>query len=329
MTDETQDSPQERGGKMRAESMTKEARSALATVAAAARWGHPKATHEGILGIGEIPCYVLKDGRRLLSRKGLLAALGMREGSNPKKGGDRLANFAAGKGINPFVSADLAAMIREPIPFTTTRGTAAFGFKAEALVGLCESILAARRAGALQPQQQHIAAQAEILVSGLARVGIVALVDEATGYQADRAKDALAKILEAFVVEEMRKWVKTFPTDYYKEMFRLRGWAFPPKDINAKPPLVGTLTNNLVYARLAPGVLDELKRVTPRDEAGRHKHKLHQHLTDDVGVQKLREHLTGLIYLMKANTKWSSFLNQLDLAMPKRNGNFALDLGDA
>jgi len=32
-------------------------------------------------------------------------------------------------------------------------------------------------------QQKHIAAQAEIIMRGLATVGIIALVDEATGYQ--------------------------------------------------------------------------------------------------------------------------------------------------
>jgi len=82
-------------------------------------------------------------------------------------------------------------------------------------------------AGKLHHQQEHIAEQREILVRGFARVGIIALVDEATGYQEDRARDALAKILEAFIAKELRKWISTFPIDYYKELFRLRGWRFP------------------------------------------------------------------------------------------------------
>lgn len=37
------------------------------------------------------------------------------------------------------------------------------------------------------------------------------------GDQDLRARDALAKILEAFVAKEIRKWVKTFPVEFYKE----------------------------------------------------------------------------------------------------------------
>ena len=64
----------------------------------------------------------------------------------------------------------------------------------------------------LQKQQEHVAKQAEILVRGFARIGIIALVDEATGYQRDREKDALAKILQAWVAKEIQAWVQTFPS---------------------------------------------------------------------------------------------------------------------
>jgi hypothetical protein len=39
------------------------------------------------------------------------------------------------------------------------------------------------------------------LLRGFARVGIIALVDEATGFQRDRTKDALSKILEAYIAK--------------------------------------------------------------------------------------------------------------------------------
>jgi len=53
---------------------------------------------------------------------------------------------------------------------------------------LCETVLQARKDGKLQSQQMHIAEQCEILVRGFARVGIIALVDEATGYQDYRSR---------------------------------------------------------------------------------------------------------------------------------------------
>jgi hypothetical protein len=144
--------------------------------------------------------------------------------------------------------------------------------------------------GVLKPSQVHIAAKAELIIRGLAHVGIIALVDEATGYQDDRDRRALAKILEAFVQKELKPWVHTFPADYYRELYRLRGLAYPPKG-NKMPRYFGVLTNNIVYERLAPGVLAELRRITPRDDKGRLKDHLHRRLTDDVGHPKLLQHL--------------------------------------
>lgn len=95
-----------------------------------------------------------------------------------------------------------------PIRFRApTGGVVATGYDATILPNICDAVLAARDAGALRTDQLHIAKQCEILVRGLARVGIIALVDEATGYQRDRTKDALAKILEAFIDKELQPWV--------------------------------------------------------------------------------------------------------------------------
>jgi hypothetical protein len=129
-----------------------------------------------------------------------------------------------------------------------------------------------------------IAAQAEVLIRGLARVGIIALVDEATGY----------------VAKELRPWVHTFPADYYRELFRLRGKTYPPIK-NQMPRYFGKLTNDIVYARLAPGVLEELRRTTPQDEKGRLKTHLHRRLTDDddVGHPKLLQRLGSVVTLMR------------------------------
>src|SRR5262249_45763036 len=147
------------------------------------------------------------------------------------------------------------------IEFRTPQGTRALGYEATVLADICDAVLEARKAHALTTKQEHIAVQCEILVRGFARVGIIALVDEATGYQADRARDSLAKILEAFVTKELRKWVKTFPAEFYQELFRLRG--LPYNGSVKKPQYIGHLTNDLVYSRLAPGVLDELRKLTP------------------------------------------------------------------
>lgn len=184
---------------------------------------------------------------------------------------------------------------------------------------VCEVMLQARDAGVLSKPQKNIARQAEILLRGLAHTGIVALVDEATGFQDDRAKDALAKILEAFVTKELRPYLKTFPTDYYKEMYRLRHWPWPelPTDQSKRSPLVGKFTDNLMYDRLAPGVKQRLKQLVGRDGSGRLKHKMFQYLTENLGDPRFREHLASVVALMKAADDWPQFMEMINRSLPR------------
>lgn len=315
-----------KGGKARAESLSPEQRSAIARAAVETRWRKegkladvPQATHgspDSPLRIGNllIPAYVLSDGRRVLAQVGMLDALGMTRGGS-SRGGDRIAKFAGQDRLKPFISNNLSSETFGPIEFKTPQGNRALGYEATILADICDAVLEARKQGRLTKRYERIAAQCEILVRGFARVGIIALVDEATGYQADRARDGLAKILEAFVAKELRKWVKTFPAEFYKEMFRLRD--IPYTGSVRKPQYIGHLTNDLVYARLAPGVLEELRALTPRNEKGQLKNKLFQRLTEDVGHPKLREHLASVTALMKAAEKWPQFMAMVDRALPR------------
>jgi len=230
-------------------------------------------------------------------------------------GADRLVGFASGKAISPFVNNELSALIGNPIRFISHPGSVAYGYPATMLADICDAVLAARKAGALQKQQAHIAHQAEVLVRGFARVGIIALVDEATGYQKERARDALATILEAFVAKELQPWVKTFPSDYYEQMFRLRGLPYPPENTRYKPQYFGSLTNDIVYKRLAPGVLDELKKQAAKDE--RRSARLHQQLTPLLGHPRLREHLASVVSIMKLSQDYDDFMRKLDMIHPK------------
>src|SRR5262249_10562434 len=143
----------------------------------------------------------------------------------------------------------------------------------------------------------------------------IALVDEATGYQEIRERDALAKILERFVAKELRPWVKTFPAEFYREIFRLNGWEYAEN--RGRPGVIGHWTNNLIYKRLAPRVWDELNRISPRDNRGRLKNKLFQRLTDEIGHPKLREHLMGIVMLMKYSPNWKTFMDRLDREFPQ------------
>lgn len=322
-----------RGGHARAERLTPEQRSEIARQGAAARHSGAvlKATHgssDNPLKIGnvEIPCYVLEDDRRVLSLGGMVRALGISIGGTGRRQGDRLYRFATQKSLEPFIFNDLVNRMENPVRFQApTGGVPGTGYEATILPDLCEAVLAAREADALRPDQLPIAKRCEVLVRGLARVGIIALVDEATGYQRDRAQDALARVLEAFIAKELQPYVATFPTDYYQEMFRLRGLNYPHSSVR-RPQYFGMLTNDIVYKRLAPGVLDELKRVTPKLESGRHKNKLYQRLTNNLGYPKLREHLGSIVTMMKLSSSWHEFMERLDRLHPRYGETMQLPL---
>jgi hypothetical protein len=320
------------GGHARAKVLPPERLSAIARAGARARWESPvvQATHgseDRPLRIGdiELPCYVLEDDRRVLQQTAMLKSLSMSFGGSYSTGGSRLAKFATQNRLQTYVSADLIERTANPIKFKTPTGATVYGYEANILAELCEAILAARAAGVLQKQQAHVAERAEILVRGFARVGIIALVDEATGYQFDRAANALARILEAFIVKELQPWVQTFPTDFYRELFRLRGLDYPSSSVR-RPQYFGILTNDLVYKRLAPGVLTELKKVTPKNEAGRPKHKLFQHLTGNVGYPKLREHLGATVAVMRLSSDYHDFLEKMDRLYPRYGETLELPL---
>jgi len=270
---------------------------------------------------------VLDDGTRVLTQATVLESLGRHRRANVRRQRDEaLPSILQGKSINPFISADVKAKAK-PIRFKLPSGGRASGYNAELLPEVCEVYLKARDAEELPSNQMHIAKQAEILMRGLAQVGIIALVDEATGYEAIRERNALAKILETFIDKELRAWVQTFPEDFYREIFRLRDLEFTAGSVK-RPQYFGILTNDIVYKRLAPGVLDELKRVTPKDERGRRKHKYFQRLSDNVGYPKLREHLGSVVTLMRLSSDWPDFMEKLNQIHPRVGEDQQLKLDD-
>ncbi|HYH65548.1 MAG TPA: P63C domain-containing protein [Urbifossiella sp.] len=88
------------------------------------------------------------------------------------------------------------------------------------------------------------------------------------GYQFERPRMELQEFLPLYMNKKLAAWVSTFPPDFYREAYRLHGWKYDPTS-TARTPLVGKITNDVIYARLAPLVLEELKRIVPKNEKGR------------------------------------------------------------
>ena len=190
---------------------------------------------------------------------------------------------------------------------------------------MCDVWIDANEHGRLGSRQKQIASKALLLVRALAHVGIISLVDEATGYQYIREERALATILERWVTKELQPWTRTFPFEFYTGICRLKGW--PGAHAIRRPSVIGRYTNDFVYDRLAPGVLEELQRVNPTLPAGGRRHKHHQWFTPEHGHPKLRGHLEGVMALMRVSSSWRAFRKNLDIAYPKQSLNREFPFG--
>lgn len=195
------------------------------------------------IGDREIACYVLEDGTRVLSGRGMRTALGLGQ-----RHGALLASFMGRTNLKPFISNELAMALADPIRFIRPGrgGKLALGFEATILPEICDAILEARSRGKLPGAGQlAIAAQCEMLTRSFAKVGIIALIDEVTGFQEMRDKLALQAILDRYLTAERARWAKTFPDEFYEQMFRLRGWELNPLSVQ-RPGVVGHDTNDIV-----------------------------------------------------------------------------------
>lgn len=326
-----------KGGIARAESLTAERRTEIARNAAMARHKQPeekklpKAIKEGAINLGDlsIRCAVLEDGRRVLTQSDVMLALGRARQVKSRKYFDADVNlpaFLQAKNLKPFISDDLA-VTSSRIQFLTQAGGTAFGFQAEMLPKICDVFIDAERAGKLDKRQEHIAERVRVLYRGFATLGIVALIDEATGFQEIRPKDALQQYLEMLVRKELAVWAKKFPDEFYENIYKLRGWIWPGMNKN-RYSVVAHYTRDLVYERMAPGLLQELEQKSPKDEKGNRDNKLHQWLTGDVGDPMLSSHLQSILTLQRLAIAngwgWTKFMHMVDQVMKKKGDSLDL-----
>lgn len=314
-----------KGGRARADALSPEERSEIARAAAQARWNTqsvlPRETHSGNLEILPgcfIPCAVLNNGDRVLSTRGVSRAFGsMKTGTNnTRTGAPQPPPFLASQAIKPFISEELMALLERPIIYhPKVGGRTAFGYQAKLLPEICRAVMAADDAGALKPNQRAIAQAARALANALMGVAMIALVDEATGYQGERVRDELQTILKAYVSADLLPWVKRFPDEFFKHIYRLHEW--PYNEGQAKhPQYIGKIINEWIYERLPPQVPQELRRMNPTIN-GRRRYKNHQFLTVDTGVPHLDHLVTIFIAIARVSHDKRMLSDLLTRALPK------------
>lgn len=283
------------------------------------------------LGNLELPCYVLENGMRVFSGRGIQKALGVTDTS-----GVWLSKFIKTEPIKTYLSeiitGDTTVFERMSNPLIFERAGAGgsqsdtYGYEATNLIDLCDAIIKCGENGYDMPLQYI--ANSNIIIRAVAKTGIIALVDEATGYDKEksRAKDELQKILQLYLVEEAAKWVKQFNDQFFEDIYKMRHWTWG--NTSKRPGVVGTWIKDIVYDRLAP-ILPELERLNPKNENGNRTHKHHQFLSEDVGLPRLKQHLEAVHAIaVVANYDWDTFNRYLDKAYPRKYTELYLDFGD-
>lgn len=326
------------GGVARAQKLSRQERQDIAKKGAIARWEATRkpldpsikraiyGSPEKLLKIGDaaVECYVLEGGTRVLSGRGMQAAIGL--GGEAKTHGSKLRKFLDLDAIKEYVNNDLAMAMLNPQRFVRPGrgGKPAIAFEATLLIDLCEAIIKANEVSGSK-SLKPLAMQAQIITLSFAKAGIIAAIDEITGYQEVREKDAIQKIVDKYLTDYAQKWAKVFPDEFWEKLLRAKGYesyiGLPRRSF------VGHWVNDVIYARLAPGVLAKLRELNPRVEGKGRKWKHTQFMTDDHGAPELRQHLTKVMTIMDvAAATGQNFDEVLKAVLPKDGENYILPL---
>lgn len=322
----TDDNPRRRGGKKRSEILPPEKRSAIARQGGLSRWADlPQAIDEGDLKIGgaSIPCAVLDTKARVLTQSGVMKALGrarQAKGRGYYDGDVNLPAFITAKNLKPYIPNELYVTSSQ-IEFRTKRGARAFGYPAELLPKVCRVFIQADDAGKLTKAQKPVADRARILVEGLTEVAIIALIDEATGYQEKRPRDELQQILAAYISPTLLPWTERFPIEFFKEMFRVYGWPWPFKEGAYRGPLgpryAGKLIKKIIFENLPPGVSQELDRLNPPDAKWQRRNCMVQLMTEGIGHPHVEKLVAVNTMLFRVSDNRQQFWRNYKRAFPK------------
>jgi hypothetical protein len=313
------------GGIARAQSLTPEQRSEIARNAALTRFGKlplpdgevPKAIGEGILPIGDLrlECYVLQDRRRVFHKRGMAKALKMKSG-----GGNVFMRTLNRKKLGSVIPEDLRAKFDNHIVFMTLNGDLAHGYEGTALIELCDAIWEARKQGKLTKTQEFLGVQAEIIMRASAKIGIIALIDEATGFILDKRREQYRELFQQFVKDEFTAWQKEFPDEFFNMLYRLYNFKRNPV-ANRHPQFFGKFIRRYIYTPLANSngaileMLDEKNPVIYTN--GGRRYKLFQYLSDVIGVGAFRSHLWKTIGIGSAARTKEGFDRAFSVAFPQ------------
>lgn len=119
------------------------------------------------------------------------------------------------------------------------------------------------------------------------------------------------KEILAYIDGKIRDYGIKFRQEFYKEIFRLKGWVIPDSGvIKEKPQIVAVYTALYIYGRFPKEILTELQDSNKfNDEMGQRMYKHFNLLTPD-GVIKLEKFINDSIDIMKKCQNWDEFVRE-------------------
>lgn len=302
------------GGKNRAAKLSPERRKQIATLASHSRKsleGIPKASHYGKMNIGgiEITCAVLEDGRSVITETSMFKIIGMKPGGRKNVSGAQMPRFLSSQNLQAYIPEALGG-VPNSFNILLPMGGKAHAYEAETVTKILDVYLKARRdpENKLSESQIAICISAEIIMTALAKTGIIALIHECTGFQKDREKDALQSLFSKFIAKELQPWVKRFPDQFFSSLKRIYGL----EEMKGNPKFFGCLINKFVYKELSPEILEELRRINPVNEKGFRKGTHHQFLTKEIGCPALEKQISKVTNFLSISDSMEEFESYME-----------------
>ena len=253
-----------------------------------------------MIGDIEIGCAVLSNEKRVFFQREILGALtGHRKGA--------MERYFSAENLKPFLPEKYAGEDWDAnILKFKYGGRLSYAYEATDLIDICNMYIQARNAGVLQSSQMNLATRAQIIMTAFAKTGVIAVIDEATGYQIHRKKDALRLLVESYIVEEARKWMKEFPDEFFEALDKI--YDNPRSSKTKRPQYYGAFINKYVYAPIENEiVLDKLKELAPRTEKGNRVKRFHSFLNEQKGIQVLRNRIGKITALLQISPNKRKF----------------------
>ncbi len=233
------------------------------------------------------------------------------------------------RGLGSEITPELWEKINNPLVFKPLNGDPAHGYEATILIDVCDAIIQAKNSGKLVPSQLRMAVKAEIIMRSAAKLGIIALVDEATGFIADKRKEEYREMFREFIRNECREWSEVFSRPFFDMIYRLYNLRRKSPGSLKHPSFFGHFIRKYVYYPLASSngvILDLLDEKNPVIYAkGGRRYKLHQFL-EEVGVDTLKAHVWQVIGIGSASRSKDEFNRSFQRAFPRTGDQMELDI---